>query len=84
MINETYEILDGIYPTIESVQIKFTKIVEQSESITFSEQDIINTIAALEQRKLMVCDNINAEIAINNERLLKIRAIDRTNNITVN
>ena len=81
-MTETYEIIQGEYTDIKDVRVKFTTIVEVPSVQIFSEQDILNTITNLEQRKIDVLIPIDAEIATNNEMLLKIRAIDRTLNIT--
>ena len=80
---ETYEILEGQNVTdIKDVRVQFTQIVEVPNIQTYSEQDVLNTIASLEQQKVEFCAAKDAEIAINNQMLLKIRAIDRTLNIT--
>ena len=81
-MTETHEIIAGAYTDIKDVRVKFTTIVEVPSEQTFSEQDILNTIANLEQRKIDVLIPIDAEIEINNQMLTKIRAIDRTINIT--
>ena len=80
-MTETHEIIQGEYSDIKDVRVKFTTIVEVPSEQTFSEQDILNTIANLEQRKIDILIPIDAEIELNNQMLLKIRAIDRTNNI---
>ena len=82
MIGETYEIVPGNYTNEQEVKIKFTKTFEQDEVHTFSEQDVLTTIAYLEQQKIDFCAIKDAEIEVNNQMLLKIRAIDRTNNVT--
>jgi len=81
MIGEVYEIVPGTYNNEQEVQVKFTKTVEQDEVRVYSEQDILNTIAYLEQQKINFCAIKDAEIEVNNQMLAKIRAIDRTNNI---
>ena len=78
MIGETYEIVPGTYNNEQEVQVKFTKTVEQDEVRVYSEQDVLNTIAYLEQQKIDFCEMRDAEIALNNQMLLKIRGIDRT------
>ena len=77
-MTETHEIIQGEYTDIKDVRVKFTTIVEVPNEQTFSEQDILNTIANLEQRKIDVLIPIDAEIEINNQMLTKIRTIDRT------
>ena len=77
-MTETYEILDGNYTSELDVRVQFTQIVEVPNVQTYSEQDVLNTIASLEQQKIDFCAQKDAEIATNNEMLLKIRAIDRT------
>ena len=77
-MTETYEIIQGEYPDIKDVRVKFTTIVEVPSEETFCEQDILNTIASLEQRKIEAIAAIDAEIEINEQMLSKIRAIDRT------
>ena len=81
-MTETHEIIQGEYTDIKDVRVKFTTIVEVPSEQIFSEQDILNTIANLEQRKIDVLIPIDAEIEVNNQMLAKIRAIDRTNNIS--
>ena len=82
MIGEVYEIVPGTYNNEQEVQVKFTKTVEQDEVRVYSEQDVLNTIAYLEQQKDEFCATKDTEIALNNQMLAKIRTIDRTNNIT--
>ena len=78
---ETYIIPEGQNVTdIKDVRVQFTQIVEVPNIQTYSEQDVLNTIASLEQQKLDFCALKDAEIEINNQMLLKIRAIDRTIN----
>lgn len=74
---ETYEILEGNYEHEADVQVKFTTTTEVAISQTYSEQDVLNTIASLEAQKVAFCESKDAEIAVNNEMLLKIRAINR-------
>ena len=78
---ETHEILKDQNVTDEKdVRVKFTTIVEVPNVQIYSEQDVLNTIASLEQQKIDFCAAKDAEIEINNQMLLKIRAIDRTIN----
>lgn len=77
---DTYEIIPGNYNTEADVQVKFTTKIEVATYQTFSEKDVLNTIAYLEQQKLDFCALKDIEIATNTEMLLKIRAIDRTIN----
>ena len=77
MIGEVYEIVPGTYNNEQEVQVKFTKTVEQDEVRVYSEQDVLNTITYLEQQKIEFCAAKDQEIAINNQMLLKIRAIER-------
>ena len=81
-MTETYEILEGNYNSELDVRVQFTQIVEVPNVQVYSEQDVLNTIASLEQQKVEFCALKDAEIEINNQMLLKIRAIDRTLNIT--
>ena len=81
-MTETHEIIQGEYPDIKDVRVKFTTIVEVPSEETFCEQDILNTIASLEQRKIEFCAAKDTEIALNNQMLLKIRAIERPINMT--
>ena len=74
---ETFEIIQGNYEHVEDVQVKFTIVTPVETSQTYSEQDVLNTIASLEQSKLDYCAAKDAEIEVNNQMLLKIRAIDR-------
>ena len=78
MIGEVYEIVPGTYNNEQEVKVKFTKTVEQDEVRVYSEQDVLNTIAYLEQQKIDFCAMKDAEIEVNNQMLAKIRAIDRT------
>lgn len=76
-MTETHEIIAGTYEHIEEVQVKFTVVTPVETSQTYSEQDVLNTIASLEQSKLDYCAAKDAEIEVNNQMLLKIRAIER-------
>ena len=81
MPQETYQILENQNVTdIKDVRVQFTTIVEVPNEQIYSEQDVLNTIASLEQQKIDFCAAKDAEIEINNQMLLKIRAIDRTIN----
>ena len=82
MIGEVYEIVPGTYNNEQEVQVKFIKTVEQDEVRVYSEQDVLNTITYLEQQKIDFCALKDAEIEVNNQMLLKIRAIERPINIT--
>ena len=80
-MTETYQILENQNVTDEKdVRVEFTTIVEVPNVQIYSEQDVLNTIASLEQQKIDFCAAKDAEIEINNQMLLKIRAIDRTIN----
>jgi hypothetical protein len=81
-MTETHEIIAGNYGHIEDVQVKFTIVTPVETSQTYSEQDVLNTIASLEQQKIEFCAAKDQEIAINNQMLLKIRSIERPLNIT--
>lgn len=78
---ETTEIIEGTYNDVLDVQVKFTKIIEVPDEKIYCERDVLNTIAFLEQQKIDYCRTKDIEIAKNNEMLLKIRTIDRTNNV---
>ena len=81
-MTETHEIIAGNYEHVEDVQVRFTIVTPVETSQTYSEQDVLNTIASLEQRKVEAIAAIDAEIEVNNQMLLKIRAIERPINIT--
>ena len=82
-MTETYEIIqDPNVTDVKDVKVKFTTIVEVPNEQIYSEQDVLNTIASLEAQKVAFCEMKDAEIELNNIMLTKIRAIDRTNNIT--
>lgn len=82
-MTETYEIIqDPSVTDVKDVKVKFTTFVEVPTEQIYSEQDVLNTIASLEQQKVDFCASKDAEIAINNQMLLKIRAIERPINIT--
>lgn len=81
-MNETHEIINGNYQSVEEVKVKFTTIVEVPTEQVYSEEDCLRTIASLENDKLTYCAAKDAEIEINNLMLAKIRAIDRALNIT--
>lgn len=82
-MTETYEIIqDPNVTDVKDVKVKFTTIVEVPNEQIYSEQDVLNTIASLEAQKVAFCAAKDAEIAINNDMLLKIRAIERPINIT--
>lgn len=76
---ETYEIIPGDYTDPKDVKVAFTKTINITEQ-AYSEQDVLDTIAWIEAQKVQYCAERDTEIAINNEMLLKIRAIDRTIN----
>ena len=80
---ETYIIPEGQNVTnIKDVKVKFTTIIELPKEQIYSEQDCLNTIASLEKDKENYCAAKDQEIEINNQMLLKIRAINRSINIT--
>lgn len=82
-MTETYEIIqDPNVTDVKDVKVKFTTIVEVPNEQIYSEQDVLNTIASLVAQKVAFCEMKDAEIELNNIMLTKIRAIDRTNNIT--
>ena len=82
-MTETYEIIqDHNVTDVKDVKVKFTTIVEVPTDQIYSEQDVLNTIASLEAQKVAFCEMKDAEIALNNQMLLKIRTIERTINIT--
>lgn len=77
-MTETYIIPEGQNVTdIKDVKVKFTKIIEVPEEQIYSEQDCLNTILSLEKDKEDYCAAKDAEIEVNNQMLLKIRAINR-------
>ena len=76
-MTETYEIIQGTYEHVEDVQVKFTIVTPVETSQTYSERDVLNTIASLQQSKIDYCAAKDAEIEVNNQMLLKIRAINR-------
>ena len=81
-MTETYIIPEGQNVTdIKDVKVKFTTIIEVPEEKIYSEQDCLNTIASLEKDKENYCAAKDAEIEINNQMLIKIRAINRPINI---
>lgn len=81
-MTETYEIIqDPNVTDVKNVKVKFTTIVEVPTEQIYSEQDVLNTIASLEQSKLDYCAAKDAEIEVNNQMLLKIRAINRQINV---
>ena len=82
-MTETYEIIqDPNVTDVKDVKVKFTTIVEVPNEQIYSEQDVLNTIASLEAQKVAFCEMKDAEIELNNIMLAKIRAIERTINIT--
>jgi hypothetical protein len=81
-MTETYIIPEGQNVTdIKDVKVKFTTIIEVPKEQIYSEQDCLNTIASLEKDKEDYCAIKNAEIEINNQMLIKIRAVERPINI---
>ena len=76
-MTETFEIIKGTYEHVEDVQVKFTIVTPVETSQTYSEQDVLNTIASLEAQKVAYCEMKDQEIELNNQMLLKIRAIER-------
>lgn len=82
-MTETYEIIqDPNVTDVKDVRVKFTTILEVPSEQIYSEQDVLNTIASLMQQKDEFCAAKDTEIALNNQMLLKIRAIERPINIT--
>lgn len=81
-MTETYEIISGNYEHVEDVQVKFITTTEKQDVQVYSEQDVLNTIASLEAQKVEFCAQKDTEIEVNNQMLLKIRAINRPINIT--
>lgn len=80
MTGETYEILNEGAASELEVRVRFTTTTEVATNQTYSEQEVLNTIAHLERSKLEYCEQKDAEIEVNNQMLAKIRAIDRTLN----
>lgn len=77
-MSEFHEIIPGEYSNVEDVRVKFTTMIEVPVEQIYSEQEVINTIESLEQRKIDFCSQIDREIEVNEQMLSKIRAIDRT------
>jgi hypothetical protein len=77
-MSEFHEIIPGEYSNVEDVRVKFTTMIEVPVEQIYSEQEVINTIESLEQRKTDFCYQIDREIEVNEQMLSKIRAIDRT------
>ena len=81
-MTETYEIIQAQNVTdVKDVKVKFTTIVEVPTEQIYSEQDVLNTIASLESQKVEFCTQKDAEIEVNNQMLLKIRAMNRPINV---
>ena len=56
MLQETYQILENQNVTdVKDVRVQFTTIVEVPNIQIYSEQDVLNTIASLEQQKVDFC-----------------------------
>ena len=82
-MTETYEIIqDPNVTDVKDVKVKFTTIVEVPNEQIYSEQDVLNTIASLEAQKVAFCEMKDAEIEVNNQMLLKIRAIENQTKIS--
>ena len=77
-MSEFHEIIPGEYSNVEDVRVKFTTMIEVPVEQIYSEQEVLNTIESLEQRKTDFCSQIDREIEVNEQMLSKIRAIDRT------
>jgi len=78
---ERYEIINNGATDEKDVMVKFIETVE-IEKPAYSENQVLATIASLEQQKIEFCAAKDAEIEINNQMLLKIRAINRPINAT--
>jgi len=75
-------IKDGDYTKEAEVIVKWTETKETSKEIEVSEEMILNTIDALNERKASMVALIDAEIAINNDMLTQIRTVDRKSAVT--
>ena len=71
------EIKTGDYTNEKEVVVKIVETKELVKEYEVSEQQILDTIAALEERKANCIAKIDEEIAINNEMLNKVRSVDR-------
>ena len=68
-MTETYEIIqDPNITDVKDVKVKFTTIVEIPTEQIYSEQDVLNTIASLEQQKLDFCGSQRTSLPIFNDR----------------
>ena len=71
------EIKTGDYTNEKEVVVKITETKELVKEYEVSEQQVLDTIVALEARKADAIAKIDEEIAINNEMLNKVRSVDR-------
>ncbi|MCX6232116.1 MAG: hypothetical protein NTZ33_11285 [Bacteroidetes bacterium] len=80
---ETILIKEGDYTNVKDViiTIENSEFVEKKVIQEASENNILATIESLNQRKAEAIADIDAEIAINEAMLTKIRSIDRTSAI---
>jgi prolyl-tRNA editing enzyme YbaK/EbsC (Cys-tRNA(Pro) deacylase) len=80
-----YLIKEGDYKTEQEVVVNMTETTTKEivNSFDVSEELILKTIEVLNQRKKDAIALIDAEIAINNDMLTKIRTVDRKAAVTV-
>jgi hypothetical protein len=80
-----YLIKEGDYKSEKEVVVNMTETTtkEVVNSFDVSEELILKTIEVLNQRKADAIAGIDAEIAINNDMLTKIRTVDRKAAVTV-
>ena len=80
-----YLIKEGDYKTEQEVVVNMTETTTKEivNSFDVSEELILKTIEVLNQRKKDAVARIDAEIAINNDMLTKIRTVDRKAAVTV-
>lgn len=77
------EIIDGKYLSEQEVKVREEITKQVVNYYEYSEKDCVNTIEALNARKVAVVAEIDAEIAINQKRLDEIKKLDRASNVEV-
>jgi len=73
----TFQIRDGEYEKKEHIVMEIIEEVVERKVVAVTEANLVKTIAYLEQQKADFCAAKDAEIAINQERLDQIQALNK-------
>ena len=71
------KIVDGKYKSEEKVIVEITTTKTEEQKVKQSDDIILKTIAYLQEKKILIAAQIDAEIAENNAMLTEIKKLDR-------